>query len=898
MKRKRLLLIGWDSADWKIMHPIMDAGNLPGMHRLVESGVSGNLTTLEPQLSPMLWTSIATGKMAYHHGVSGFTEVDPRTGAVVPVSAATRRCRAVWEILGERGLRSNVVGWFATQGERDLNGHMVSDMFCHVAATDPDQDPAEWPPPPPGTFWPPGLAPTMQDMRVGPHEIDPANLLRLLVPDVGGIDQQKDHRPWMLAKHLAESFSIHNAAVRLLETDPDWDFFAVYFRSIDEICHHFMPYHPPRMEGVPEEDFESYHRVVEGAYRLHDLMLQRLLTLAGAETSVMLVSDHGFHSDHLRPKFTPRVPAGIAVWHRQQGVFVASGPGFKQDELLFGARLLDIAPTILHHFGLPVGEDMEGRVLEEIFSESQPVRSITTWEQPGRASMPRTEFAENGKDALLRQFVDLGYIDETPEDPGIAAEQTRRENDWNMARAAVHGGRDDLALPLLENCFHSAPFRSDYGQVLAQCQMRVGLPKEAEKTLASLFDSLGGNSRMDLLRASIAIQQQDHGAALALLAPLYERDPGDLQLQIMLARCFLDLRDWDKAETAARAALVADPQNPQVSCIIARIRLRQNQPEAAVDAALDAIGMQYGNPLGHFLLGAALAQMGRWDAAQHALANCLQLSPSFFRAQRLLARVLRSRGELEQAADLETKLHLARRHFHHQAVKKQREITAAAVERKTAREEAAHAKIHESDRHGVEHDAAASLDFIIVSGLPRSGTSLMMQLLEAGGVPIMTDGKRTPDEDNPVGYCEWEQIKKLPKDPRILEQARGRAIKVITALLPALPRKHRYKILYMVRPVSEVVDSQWAMLERNGKQPRTEKQHLIDSQDRYSREIREALRKCERVDLLEVDFPRLVSDPQTVLEEIKRFLGEAFQCSPDMLRCVDPKLHRQKAAHP
>jgi hypothetical protein len=80
--------------------------------------------------------------------------------------------------------------------------------------------------------------------------------------------------------------------------------------------------------------------------------LGRDLCGCGADTPVILVSDHGFHSDHLRPKFTPRVPAGITVWHRPQGAFIASGPGFQRDELLFGARLLDVTPTILHHFGL------------------------------------------------------------------------------------------------------------------------------------------------------------------------------------------------------------------------------------------------------------------------------------------------------------------------------------------------------------------------------------------------------------------------------------------------------------------------------------------------------------------------------------------------------------------
>jgi predicted AlkP superfamily phosphohydrolase/phosphomutase len=77
----------------------------------------------------MLWTSIATGKMAYHHGVEGFTEVDPVSGGIVPVSAATRKCKTAWEMLGEHGLRSHVVSWFATQGERDLDGWMISTMW-------------------------------------------------------------------------------------------------------------------------------------------------------------------------------------------------------------------------------------------------------------------------------------------------------------------------------------------------------------------------------------------------------------------------------------------------------------------------------------------------------------------------------------------------------------------------------------------------------------------------------------------------------------------------------------------------------------------------------------------------------------------------------------------------
>ena len=118
--KKRVLLIGWDSADWKIIDKLLEEGGMDGIRSLMNGGNHGNLATLKPQLSPMLWTSIVTGKMAYHHGVEGFTEVDPVSGQVVPVSAATRKCKTLWEMLGEHGKRSHVISWFATQGEQEV----------------------------------------------------------------------------------------------------------------------------------------------------------------------------------------------------------------------------------------------------------------------------------------------------------------------------------------------------------------------------------------------------------------------------------------------------------------------------------------------------------------------------------------------------------------------------------------------------------------------------------------------------------------------------------------------------------------------------------------------------------------------------------------------------------
>jgi tetratricopeptide (TPR) repeat protein len=896
--RKKLLLVGWDSADWKIIHPLLDAGELPGLARLVEAGVSGNLTTLEPQLSPMLWTSIATGKMAYHHGVPGFTEVDPRNGAVVPVSAATRQCRALWEMLGERGLRSHVVSWFATQGEQHLDGKMVSNMFCHLSSTQKDQDPSEWPAPPPGTYWPPDLAETMDDLRVSPHEIDPDEVIRLFVPNAPEVDQTKDKRLWMLAQKLAEAFSTHNAATHLMEADPEWDFMAVYYRAVDEISHLFMPYHAPRMEGIPEEDFAMYRDVVNSTYRLHDLFLQRLMQLAGPDTAVMLVSDHGFHSDHLRPKFTPRVPAGITVWHRPQGVIAACGPGFKADELVFGARLLDIAPTVLHYFGLPVGEDMEGRVLEDVFTERRTVETLPTWENPDAPRQTRAESGPDADKALLEQFVALGYIDEIPDDPGQAKAETERENDWNMARACMYGQRYEMALPLLEACYHAQPARTDYAQVLATCQLQLGLLDEADATIARASETFSRTEQADLIKASIAIQKKDFPAALGALEQVREKNPAELQLQLMLAQSYLALRQWENAEAAARQVLTIDFHNPQAFLTLARIHLHSGRAAEAVGSALEAISFQYGNPLGHFLLGAALVQLENFAQAERPLLNCLRLAPKFVRAQRLLARVYRLLGQIDKASICEMQSHKVLLDEKIQARDQLAALRKATDASAAVRAAEDAIKLAETERLKAEYDAIEPLDFLIVSGLPRSGTSLMMQILQAGGLPLMTDAKRLADEDNPEGYYEWEEIKKLPKNPRLIEPAAGKAVKVISALLPNLPGKHRYKILYMLRPTAQVVDSQWAMLARQGKLPKSEKPHLIEAQESHSLQIREVLKKSDRVELLEISFPDLIANPQPILSELAAFLGEQFLLSPKVEACIKPELHRNRAPSP
>jgi hypothetical protein len=162
----------------------------------------------------------------------------------------------------------------------------------------------------------------------------------------------------------------------------------------------------------------------------------------------------------------------------------------------------------------------------------------------------------------------------------------------------------------------------------------------------------------------------------------------------------------------------------------------------------------------------------------------------------------------------------------------------------------------------------------------------MMQLLRAGGMELMHDGKRTADEDNEEGYWEWEEIKSLKKNPRVIEQAAGKVIKIISALLPQLPPKHRYKIIFMNRPVAQVVASQWKMLEHHGQQPKSEKAHLIATQETHVAQLLATLRQSPRIELLEVDFPELVADPLAWLPRLREFLGDSLTGDLETLAAV------------
>lgn len=686
---KKILLIGWDAADWKIINPLMDQGLMPTLEDFVNHGVMGNIATLRPILSPMLWNSIATGKRADKHGILGFMEPDPQTGGVRPVTSTSRKVKALWNILTQRGYKAHVLGWFAGHPAEPINGISVSDLFPYAVA--PIEK--EWPLPP-GAVYPESLRETFAKLRMHPAEVSEAAILPW-IPRAGEIDQEKDKGLQSFAKILTENCSIHNAATWILQNE-EWDFLAVYYNGIDHFCHGFMHFHPPQLPGIPDDKFEIYKDVVNGAYRFHDMMLDTLLQLAGPEATVILCSDHGFHSDHLRPLGIPNEPAGPAIQHRPFGIFCMKGEHIKQDERIYGATLLDVTPTVLTLYGLPVGEDMDGRVLVQAFEQTPEITRIPSWEnEAGECGMHPADLRMDpaAAEAVLQQFVALGYIQEPSKDQAKAVEVAVREQQYNLACMYLDSRRPQEAVPILEELWKKWPDQARFAQQLAQGYLSLRKRAEAKAILEDLIanppkpaprekpaeapakaaqpagqveapapaqgaaeDSAADDKTKprpwaDLLMGIIYFEEGDMDAALASLLKAESFDPRLPDLHLRIGEVYLRQRRSDDAERAFQRALDIDGDSPAAHLGLAMAHLRKRRNEEAAEQALQAVGLQHFLPLGHFYLGVALARLGHRERAALAFETSVSMLPGLLAAHRWLAALYQQAGgDPEKAA--------------------------------------------------------------------------------------------------------------------------------------------------------------------------------------------------------------------------------------------------------
>jgi predicted AlkP superfamily phosphohydrolase/phosphomutase/tetratricopeptide (TPR) repeat protein len=923
-KRRRVLLIGWDAADWKVIRPLMDAGRMPHVRRLVEAGAMGQISTLHPPLSPMLWTSIATGKRPFKHGIHGFSEPTPDGLGIQPVTNLSRKSKAIWNILQQNGLRSIVIGWWPSHPAEPIDGVMVSDHFQR--AVGPSDKP--WPLPR-NAVHPPRLAEILADLRMHPDLLTP-EMVEPFIPLAREIDQDKDKRLAGCMRTLCECVGIHSAAAWLMDNEP-WDFFAVYYDAIDHFCHGFMRYHPPRQSWISERDFDLYHNVVTQAYEFHDQMLGTLLRKAGGDVTVILMSDHGFHPDHLRLAAIPDIPAGPAIEHRDFGILAMRGAGIRTGELLHGASVLDIAPTIFSLYGLPVGEDMDGKVLTQALVEPAAPVSIPTWEDvpgPDGRHPPHTRLDPVAAHEALEQMIELGYIERPDHNREVAVTKTIQELRYNLGEAYQDDDRHSEALEIFRELHKADPDEQRFAvRLFASCQAlgltgemreivddldgrRRALFEEAAPMLAEFRRLLAERNEeevreeerpeyrrvknlarfqpaaVDYLKAQVLTAEKRYEEALASLENVRRAHVVRPGLFLQTADLYLKLGRAKDAEHVYRKALEIDPDNAQAHVGVCRVALRRRRFAGAAQSALDALQRLYRYPLAHYLLGQALTGLRDYPRAADAMRVAISLNPNFPEAHMRLAALLENRlGTEAEAAG-------------HRALAKSMRARRKPVRAVVDAAERVERAVAPAGPGGVAAEMPPLAEcLVVVSGLPRSGTSMIMQMLAAGGMPVLADGLREPDEDNPRGYVEFEPVKNLMRDSRWLTENRGKAVKIVAPLMAALPSGLPCRVILCERDLEEVLDSQQRMLERRGREVDTTPERRRMLREEYGRtlaRVKVMLRQRPLMELLIVEHAATVSDAAGTADQLNRFLGGGLDAAK-MAAAVDPRLHRNRA---
>ena len=516
-----------------MLHPLIDAGELPVLRRIVEAGPSGQLLSVQPLVSIAQWTTVITGKRPWQHRVCHPLEKIGAGGEPFATTAASRRALALWEILAKAGKRSIVVGFPATHGGQCANGIIVSDQYARPTAG-PGVNP--WPPAAQGTYSPLELGKQLDRWRMSPEEVQ-ADIISLCIPGWKQIDQKRDRRLGKLRLFLATDFS-HQAAAMTLLTANEWDFAAVHFPALGAITQTFLSHHFRPTARAGELEFKIYQDVIRGVCRLLDQMLGNLLRAAGENARIILVSDHGVATQTESLSALP--PGDEAAWKSPMGSLLPAVRDSPPIRCYLAPRSWISRPRSWPHLDCP---------------------SVTTWKAVCWSSALKTRLrfhmcrAGNQPAILIRlQPRDNRSCPRIPlRRPGSSARRDR-----NLAQSFLEAGRPEEAFPMLNKLFLSFPERTELALALFQCQLALKKIQEAADTLEILLEGLSGKIWPLLLQAELSLAQGRSDVARALACEARELKPQSPDALRSLGMLWLRLRDWTALELLARQALKLD----------------------------------------------------------------------------------------------------------------------------------------------------------------------------------------------------------------------------------------------------------------------------------------------------------------------------------------------------
>jgi Tfp pilus assembly protein PilF len=603
--------VGWDGADWQLLDPLLKEGRLPNLAGVIARGRTWNLDTYQPMASPLIWTTIATGRTPVDHGVTDFQELDPKTRARLPISGRSRRVPAIWNLASARGVTVGVVGWWATWPAEKVNGFFVSDRAAPVLF-DPEALSKS-----PALTWPESLADGVRLIgrrEGGPPYEDVAQALRVTRAEFdAAVAEKKDLANPITGyrKILGVTRVVGKVTVELYDRGAP-ELLMVYFQGTDEIGHVLGRFAAPKVPSVSEEDFARYKDGVAAVYVEADHILGELDRRARKDgATLILASDHGFRQASDRPALSSGTNFDSAfLWHEQPGILVAAGPAVTQSSVRGRASVFGLTPTLCRVLGLPVDPAFEGKPIAGF--RPGPALVPVAWAKAAPVERlvvaADTETDRKAAEEFTKQLISLGYltgaeasaVDARPADRagtqtagsfqnvgtflrerGKSSEAAvwyrkalevnpKSATAWvNLSTALYQTGHYDESDDALVNALQNGYFDPE-GTVYRRVKLYTQSPRSPEqrrRLVSFMRKVVAAYPRDDRYRASLGkalFEEQDCASAQPIFADLAGRTPVDSDNLNLLALTSWCLGDSSRAQDAFKRSLAVNPNQPVV----------------------------------------------------------------------------------------------------------------------------------------------------------------------------------------------------------------------------------------------------------------------------------------------------------------------------------------------
>jgi len=584
--RAPVIWLGLDGLDWDLLDRLSSEGKMPNWKRITEEGSTAKLRSFVPILSPVIWTTLATGVGPDLHRVLDFQEVDPVTGQKVPISGRSRALPAIWNVASAEGRTVGVVGWWGTHPAEEVKGFFVSDHASPILFEGLPKN---------GLAYPASLAPGIEQITAREGTVTDEELTRFADVPLSEIAAARAsgnglREPLIALARTIGATRVSSRIARELYDRNLPDLTMLYLEGTDVVGHVFAADVPPRLACTSDADFARYRRVVDEYYALVDRLLGQWMRRAEEDGATLIInSDHGFKWGEDRSCSRDSLnPATAGFWHRLDGVFAAWGARVRRGSERGTASVFDVAPTVAALLDLPLDRRAAGTVISSAFPDLvSPARkdlSSIAVRRLATDGVSEREASEYTKKLLALGYLSGGepgkLVPPGGDRPGLT------EGGWNNLGLYLSLSGGPGRAKEAEAAFHKAlELRPDYHSPqfnLAGLLRREGRDKEAIDWLFRSFAT--GHADPGATAATWGIEYQESGKparAKEILERAAAQYPADERVARQLAVLRFKGGNCGSAQ-AAVARFEGTTQDPDTLNILALLATCTGRPEAAI----------------------------------------------------------------------------------------------------------------------------------------------------------------------------------------------------------------------------------------------------------------------------------------------------------------------------